>query len=149
MSGPAQTPDPDLILHGTTVAFGDRAVLIRGASGAGKSGLGLQLMALGAVLVSDDRTALRVEGADLVARAPAAIAGMIEALGFGFLRDEGLKAAWVVAGVAVVRVEGRRLPPDRATDIAGVALPLLHKVESPHFPAAIRQYVMLGKWSTP
>ena len=43
MPGTAQTPDPDLILHGTTVAFGDRAVLIRGASGAGKSGLGLQL----------------------------------------------------------------------------------------------------------
>ena len=149
MSGPAQTPDPDLILHGTTVAFGDRAVLIRGASGAGKSGLGLQLMALGAVLVSDDRTALRAEGGGLVARAPDAIAGMIEARGLGILRAEALKAARVVAVVDLDRVETRRLPPDRATDIAGVALPLLHKVESPHFPAAIRQYVMLGKWSTP
>ena len=50
-----------LILHGSCVAVEGRGVLIVGPSGAGKSSLALALMALGAELVADDRTEVRLE----------------------------------------------------------------------------------------
>ncbi|MBA3881078.1 MAG: aldolase, partial [Sphingobium sp.] len=43
-------------LHVSCVAIGDRAVLIEGRSGAGKSDLALRLIDRGARLVSDDYT---------------------------------------------------------------------------------------------
>src|SRR6185437_7376254 len=49
-----------------------------GKSGAGKSDLALRLIGRGAVLVSDDRCELSVERNRLVARAPRAIAGLLE-----------------------------------------------------------------------
>ncbi len=64
--------------HASCVAYGGRGVLILGASGRGKSALALRLMALGAVLVADDRTDLCREGDSVMARAPDAIKGMIE-----------------------------------------------------------------------
>ena len=52
--------DPGTInLHASAVALDGRGALLLGASGAGKSGLALRLMALGARLVADDRVLLR------------------------------------------------------------------------------------------
>ena len=70
-----------LVLHATCVAWEGRAVLIRGASGAGKSSLGLELMAWGCGLVADDRTELWAREGRLMARCPVAIRGLIEARG--------------------------------------------------------------------
>ena len=56
-----------------------------GPSGAGKSALALQLLALGAELVADDRTDIIRQGDHLIADVPQAIAGMIEARGMGIL----------------------------------------------------------------
>ncbi|MEO1532556.1 MAG: serine kinase, partial [Pseudomonadota bacterium] len=50
-TGPA-VPDP---LHASAVALGERGLLILGPSGAGKTRLALELVALGAELVADDR----------------------------------------------------------------------------------------------
>lgn len=63
MSGaPASTGDPQLVcVHGTAAVVGEAGVLIRGASGAGKSSLALALVdaaaarGLFARLVGDDR----------------------------------------------------------------------------------------------
>jgi len=55
-SVPRSDPTQENVLHASCVCLEGRAVLIRGASGSGKSGLALQLIALGAALVADDRT---------------------------------------------------------------------------------------------
>ncbi len=63
----------------------DAGVLILGESGSGKSDLVLRLIARGAQLVADDRTDLRAENGALMARAPAALAGLIEVRGIGIV----------------------------------------------------------------
>ena len=133
-----------MLLHASCVAHQGRGVLIRGASGSGKSGLALQLMALGAMLVSDDRTEVIVRDGWPVARPPDALAGLIEARGIGILTADWAPARLVLA-VDLDLVETERLPPDRRTTILGQRIALLHKAESLHFAASILQYLKGGK----
>ena len=56
----------DRPLHASAVAIEGRAVLITGPSGSGKSGLALDIIALGARLVADDGVILRREGERLI-----------------------------------------------------------------------------------
>jgi HPr kinase/phosphorylase len=81
----------------------------------------------------------------VVAAAPLAIRGLIEARGVGILKAEALAATRIGLVVDLDTVESERLPPLRTSRILGVDLPLLHKVEGPHFPAAILQYVKAGR----
>ncbi len=133
------------ILHGSCVALSGRGVLITGPSGSGKSGLALQLMALGCGLVSDDRTVVEVRDGGLLATTPAAIRGRIEARGVGLLAAEPTGAARLVLIVDLAQEEAERLPPWHSREVMGVALPVVHRVESPHFPAAILQYLKAGR----
>ncbi|MCP3972014.1 MAG: serine kinase [Rhodobacteraceae bacterium] len=132
-------------LHASCVALGPGAALIRGASGSGKSALSLQLMAFGARLVADDRTDIALHDGWPFASAPASIRGMIEARGIGLLAAEAQAHARITLVVDMDRIETGRLPPERRTDLLGCAMPLLHKIESPHFAAAILLYLKAGK----
>ena len=132
-------------VHASCVALGGRAVLILGPSGSGKSALALSLMAFGARLVSDDRVALRRDGPRLIATAPEAIRGLIEARGVGLLRAEAEAEAVVALAVDLARIETARLPQRREIDLLGHPVVLLPKVEALHFPAAILQYLKAGR----
>ena len=73
-------------------------MLLRGPSGAGKSDLALRLIEAGARLIADDQTELAREGKTVIARAPARIAGLIEARGLGIVklgRDQLVRRAAV------------------------------------------------------
>lgn len=117
-------------LHASCVAIGDRAVLIEGRSGSGKSDLALRLIDRGGVLVSDDYTVLVRESDTLIAQAPATIAGRIEVRGIGIVEMPHAERAPVALIVTLVdQVE--RFPEDRAPRrIAGVALPEIALVAS-------------------
>ena len=132
-------------LHANCVALGGRAVLILGASGSGKSALALQLMALGGTLVADDRTELTATPAGLLARAPSAIRGRIEARGIGILNAAAVSDVPVVLAVDLDKRGDDRLPPRRSRSILGHRVNLIHGQDGAHFPAAIRQYVMAGR----
>lgn len=138
-----------MVLHASCVAIEDRAVLILGASGRGKSGLALQLMSLGARLVADDRTCLDLrqgpKGQCLIADAPDALRGLIEARGVGILKAEATGPVPVALAVDLERSEDSRLPPSRSLDLLGMSVPLVHMVDSPAFPAAILQYLRHGR----
>ncbi|MDR3424310.1 MAG: HPr kinase/phosphatase C-terminal domain-containing protein [Alphaproteobacteria bacterium] len=75
-----------MFLHASCVAIGSKAVLLCGASGAGKSDLALRLIDGGAQLVSDDQTMLRCEGGVLFASPPPSIEGMIEIRHIGLVK---------------------------------------------------------------
>jgi HPr kinase/phosphorylase len=139
------TDTAPLILHASAVAIAGKALLIRGASGSGKSSLALELMALGAGLVSDDRTVVEREGDALWLSAPETIRGMIEARGLGLLAAEPILRAPLAAVVDLDHEESERLPPHRQVEISGVSVPLLHAVARGSFPAALRQYLLCGR----
>lgn len=127
------------------MAHKGRAVLLLGASGSGKSSLSLQLMALGAELVSDDRVVMSLVDGTLIAQAPAAISGLIEARGVGLLRAHPHGPAPVYLAVDLDREENDRLPQVREFRLLGHAVPLLGRVSYPHFPAAILQMLASGR----
>ena len=133
-------------LHASAVAFADRGALITGPSGSGKSALALELISRGARLVADDGVLLsRAPDGRVLARAPAAIRGLIEARGVGLLRAEPVDDVPLALVIDLSRTEEERLPPARTTALLGATLPLLHKVASPHFAAAVRQYLAGGR----
>ena len=83
-------------IHGTVVAFGGFGVLLRGAPGSGKSslalrlidapGYGLSAVLLRTVLVADDQVEISKTAEGLVARAPQALAGLLEIRGVGVVK---------------------------------------------------------------
>ena len=137
----------ELILHATTVGVAGCACMIIGRAGAGKSSLAFGMMALGAGLVADDRTALNVMDGKLIASCPPAIQGMIEARGIGILASPMIAPCPVALIVDLDQVETTRLPPHRQSVIAGVAVPLVHGQATPHFPAILLHYLRHGRAS--
>jgi HPr kinase/phosphorylase len=134
----------DTILHASCVALNGQGVLILGSSGAGKSSLALELMALGADLVADDRTCLLRRGGEIIASAPHALAGMIEARGVGLLKAKALPEVSVSLVVDLDQIEIVRLPIQRTITLLTCKVPLIHGVATNHFPAIILQYIKGG-----
>jgi serine kinase of HPr protein (carbohydrate metabolism regulator) len=120
-------------VHATTVAIAGRAVVIEGASGAGKSDLALRLIDRGALLVADDRTLVSIEHDRLVARCPDRIAGLLEVRGLGLLRLPHLSAAPIALAVLCAdRLERMPEPAYRLFD----GLPVPRVAVDPRAPSA-------------
>jgi len=134
------------LVHATTVALGNRAVMITGPSGSGKSALALQLMAYGLVLVADDQTCLnRATEGHILTTSPTQIRGIIEARGVGLLAADTTNRAILALVIDMGVVEQARLPDHKVAIYLQQEIPLLHKVESCHFPAAVFQYLKGGR----
>ncbi|MEQ8918047.1 MAG: HPr kinase/phosphatase C-terminal domain-containing protein [Roseovarius sp.] len=140
----AHAPAQEIVIHATCVALEGRAALIRGAAGQGKSGLALQLIALGATLVADDRTRLWRNDDRLIADAPDTIRGRIEARGLGILHLPQTGPAPVACVVDLDRSETDRLPSLCHETVMDLRLPSFGKSPHPHFPAVILLYLRYG-----
>ncbi|MDF1734818.1 MAG: HPr kinase/phosphatase C-terminal domain-containing protein [Minwuia sp.] len=117
-------------VHGTAVALAGAGVLLRGASGAGKSDLALRLLGEGWQMIADDRVLLSRQGADLIATAPAVLTGMLEVRGVGVIRldhVQHLDAAplRLVVDLVPARQEIERMPEPEFFNDAGIELPLI------------------------
>jgi serine kinase of HPr protein (carbohydrate metabolism regulator) len=113
-------------LHGTAVLAGSNGVLIRGASGAGKSRLAFALIERGARLVADDRVHVSACHGRLVATGPDAIAGRLELRGRGIIAVPHEQSAVIRLVVDLVEeAELERLPEaaELSATLLGVALP--------------------------
>ncbi|MCX7558667.1 serine kinase [Sulfitobacter sp. F26204] len=144
--GPVHNPNSSQseIIHASCVRVAAKAVLIRGASGTGKSSLALQLTAFGGELVADDRTILSVSNNVLFAACPDPIDGKIEARGVGILRLPSAGQTPVALLVDMNKAEDARLPYRHTEMLLGVTLPCLWNAPSPHFAAAVLQYLRHG-----
>jgi serine kinase of HPr protein (carbohydrate metabolism regulator) len=112
-------------LHATTVAIGDRAVMLCGVSGSGKSDLALRLIDRGAKLVSDDYTLAKRVGKRLLATSPTTIAGKMEIRGIGIV-EMGWVADMPVALVVDLFDIVDRMPAEpMQRAIAGVRIPVM------------------------
>jgi HPr kinase/phosphorylase len=129
-------PDTTELVHGTCVALGQGAALLRGPSGSGKSDLALRFLFLARrgpaalhrpALVADDQVHLRREGIRLLAAPPAAIAGKLEVRGIGIVDVRAIAQAelrLVVDLVAETEVE--RFPDHGPTTrYCGIDAPLI------------------------
>jgi HPr kinase/phosphorylase len=121
-------------VHASAVLAGPRAILIRGPSGAGKSRLALNLIQAAqsgllvfARLVADDRVELAACHGRLLARPPAALAGLLEIRGLGIRRLDHEPVAVIGLVVELASADAQRLPqaPKQESLISGVALPSL------------------------
>jgi serine kinase of HPr protein (carbohydrate metabolism regulator) len=110
--------------HASCVAIAGRAVLIFGASGAGKSDLALRLLDRGATLVSDDYTILSAEQGRLLAGPPANIAGRIELRGVGIV-ERPFMSGLPVALAVDLDLPPERMPEARTRIFAGLAVPVI------------------------
>lgn len=134
----------DTPLHATCVTFEGAGVLITGASGSGKSALALQLMALGATLVADDRVVLTL-GDSVMAQPADGLAGLIEARGVGILNAKATYPAPLAMVVDLDVLETDRIPPQRSVTLMEHTFPLFHKVDGIHLAAAIIQFLKSGR----
>src|SRR5579863_1156092 len=115
-----------LLLHATAIAIDGHALLLRGASGSGKSDLALRLIDAGARLVADDQSELYRRGEEVIVRAPATIAGLLEVRGIGIFRLDALAEAPVALVVDLVAGDTvERLPVRQTEAILGLSLPLV------------------------
>lgn len=127
-------PETELV-HGTAIALGEKAALIRGPSGSGKSDLALRCIAMPplahiphrAELVADDQVRLTLNGGLVETSAPPTIAGKMEVRGLGILAFPYRAAARLTLVVDLVPAADVPRYPFDATSAyyLGVEVPLL------------------------
>jgi len=121
-------------VHASAVLIGNRAMLIRGPAGSGKTRLALTLIGAAranhipfARLVADDRVEISACHGRLLVRPPAALAGLIEVRGVGIRRmdyESAAVAGWVIDLDAS---DAERMPSlsGQTAEIDGIKLPRL------------------------
>ncbi|MFL4991498.1 MAG: HPr kinase/phosphorylase [Microvirga sp.] len=117
-------------IHAGCVLIGEAGLLIRGASGSGKSALAREVVSLAlgtghfGRLVSDDRTRLEAHHGRLLARPVEPLGGSIEVFGLGIVRRP-FEAAAVVRLVLDLSDDPARYPEeqDRHVVLCGVMIP--------------------------
>ncbi|HEY4264731.1 MAG TPA: hypothetical protein VGM72_05395 [Micropepsaceae bacterium] len=110
-----------VVLGNAAAPFGaaiEGAVLLMGASGAGKSDVALRLIAMGATLLADDQTALFAEGGRLFAQGISSLHGQMEVRGVGILKADAITRAPVILAVRL----------DETSKIPRLPEPLTHKL---------------------
>ena len=121
-------------VHASAVLIGERAALIRGPAGSGKSRLAWALVEAArsgilayARLVADDRVRIFAAGGRLLAAPPETIRGLIEMRGLGVRRLDCEPLACVGLVIDLAAADGARLPEAGAgeTEILGIKVPRL------------------------
>lgn len=125
------------LIHATAVDVNGAGLLILGRSGSGKSGLALEMIALGADLVGDDQVMLSTSGAGVTAKPAEALKGRIEARKIGILETSNIPSAKIALVVDLEQPEQDRLPKHREIAIGAHQFDLLYGADVPNLAAAL------------
>ncbi len=113
-------------MHASAVSIGNRAAMVVGPPGSGKTATVLELISRGGTLVADDQTVLRRSADRIEVSPPPQLAGLIEARGVGLLRLRYAQTAQLVLIVDLAKVETERLPERRCRNILGLDIDVIH-----------------------
>lgn len=122
--------DPSSI-HGSAAVIGTCGLLIRGASGSGKSDLIWALIDAAqdsgrhACWIADDRVRLRGVNGRLIAGAPKPIAAIAEMCHLGIVGVDGMRHGIIDRVVDLTAEPPERMPEQRSCLLLGISLPLL------------------------
>ena len=134
------------MLHASAVAFGDRGVLILGASGRGKSSLALELLTRGARLIADDGIRVDIAGPAPFLERPDTATDLIESRGIGLLRGGPICGrAELALAIDLDRAEPERLPPRRMVTVGTAGRPLILGLGHPTLPTAVVHMLSHGR----
>ena len=120
-------PDAADLVHGTCVALGRSAALLRGPSGSGKSDLALRFLFLARrgpaaleppTLVADDQVRIRREGDRLLVEAPATLRGKLEVRGLGIVELKSAADAELVLVADLVAAGKVERMPDAGARVS-------------------------------
>lgn len=124
-------------VYGSAIAVDGRGFLIRGASGSGKSGLVLQMMALGADLISDDQVIIERSAGTIIMSAPQTLVGKIEARFVGILNVPTRKNA-VLKHVIDLDVDSpAQLPQLQHCEVLGLQIDLINGRNVPNLASIL------------
>ncbi len=118
------------MIHASALLVGATAIIVRGSSGAGKSALVLDLLAIlaaegrFAALIGDDQVFVEAANGRVIVSGAPTIAGLIERRGHGIVRLAFEPAGIVGLVVDLVSGEPNRLPAvaDQSTALCGLAV---------------------------
>ena len=134
-------------LHASCVAIGDHGLLIRGASGTGKSDLVLRLIDenRNATLVADDQVMITEEAGILFASPPQNLAGKLEIRGQGIVTRAYLakvKLSHIIDLVAPTEITRMPEIAELQTTLLGFGFPRLKlDADQASAPARIRAFL--------
>lgn len=117
-----------VMLHASAFAYQGAGCLVVGEAGSGKSSLLSQALLHGAQLIADDQVLLHADGAQLTARAPDSLAGVIELYGLGIISHPHVASHPVHLVVALKKGKAERLPEPRQVEYCGLMLPFVRLV---------------------
>tara|TARA_B100001971_G_C17727271_1_gene304151 strand:+ start:13 stop:432 length:420 start_codon:yes stop_codon:yes gene_type:complete len=125
-------------IHATSVLIDDNhAVLIRGASGSGKSNLALKLIDNGAILISDDQTIIENSEGSIWAKTAPNIAGLLEVRGIGIVEVDHAPQGILVLIIDLQSPVAERIPDPAFELIADTKI--RRAVIDPNDPMALKK----------
>jgi serine kinase of HPr protein (carbohydrate metabolism regulator) len=116
------------LVHGSAVYWPglDKAALLLGASGSGKSDLALRLIDRGWQLIADDQVHLARVGIDVMATVPKALTDKIALPGLGICRQPTKEIGAIITHIVHLSATPPRFPLDRGRQsVCGNTLPVL------------------------
>lgn len=112
-------------VHASAVSISGKGCLITGDSGSGKSTLALELIALGAQLIADDRVDLSVMDGEVMLSCPPQLEGIIEARGLGLISLDPSTASVPCCYLVDLNQVPERLPRLIRRDLLGISCPVI------------------------
>ena len=116
------------IRYATSVAIDGYGLMIEGASGAGKSSLAIEMIALGARLIADDQTVISkpvIENSTPLLSAPKSLRGLIEIRQIGLVKYSSKESAPLIGIIKLHDITSSRMPDPSYEEIYSTLIPVI------------------------